>query len=185
MELTHYLQTIQIHLIQTHAQLFDWFLEAEMVKEYRPKDSGWTIVEILEHISLTSHFLLILIDKGAKKALRNIKNLSLEKELQSFDYKLDRLTAIGKHKSFGWIRPEHMEPKGAKNELEVQQVLVNQLSRCLNYLERLQNGEGLLYQTTMTVNGLGKINVYEYIYFLSKHAERHISQMKENKKESW
>jgi len=35
----------------------------------------------------------------------------------------------------------------------------------------------------MTVDGLGKINVYEYIQFLSKHAERHIYQMQENKNE--
>jgi hypothetical protein len=29
----------------------------------------------------------------------------------------------------------------------------------------------------MTVNGLGKIDVYEYIYFLARHAQRHITQM--------
>ena len=29
----------------------------------------------------------------------------------------------------------------------------------------------------MTVNDLGKIDVYQYIYFLVKHAERHIVQM--------
>lgn len=50
-------------------------------------------------------------------------------------------------------------------------------------LGRLKNGEGLLYETTMTVNDLGKLNVYEYIYFLSKHAERHIRQMEENRAE--
>ena len=40
-----------------------------------------------------------------------------------------------------------------------------------------------MHETTMTVNELGKINVYEYVYFLSKHAERHIQQMEENRAE--
>jgi hypothetical protein len=48
----------------------------------------------------------------------------------------------------------------------------------------MKNGEGLLYKTTMTVNELGKINVYEYIYFLSLHAQRHVTQMKKNESET-
>lgn len=47
----------------------------------------------------------------------------------------------------------------------------------------MKNGEGLICKTTMTVNELGKINVYEYIYFLSLHAQRHITQMKNNELE--
>jgi hypothetical protein len=114
MKIKNYIQQIQLHLIHTHAKIFDWFNEAETLKNYRPVDNGWTISEILEHIALTSRFLLILIDKGTDKALRNVKNLSLEALLLQFDYKLDKLDAIGMHKSFSWIRPEHMEPKGRK-----------------------------------------------------------------------
>lgn len=183
MKIANYIQEIQIHLIQTHAQIFDWFQEAEAVKNYRPADNGWTILEILEHIALTSHFLLILIDKGTDKALRNVKGVSQVELLRAFDYKLDKLDAIGMHKSFPWIRPEHMEPKGVKKELEIKAELIDHLSRCLNLLAKLKNGEGLLYNTTMTVNDLGKLNVYEYIYFLSKHAERHVQQMEENRSE--
>lgn len=29
----------------------------------------------------------------------------------------------------------------------------------------------------MTVNNLGKIDVYQYIYFLAMHAQRHVEQM--------
>ncbi|MEZ4852031.1 MAG: DinB family protein [Bacteroidia bacterium] len=183
MKIHTYIQAIQIHLIQTHTEILHWFEEKEEVKNYRPADQGWTISEILEHIALTSHFLLILISKGTDKALRNVHQLSLEELLQDFDYDLNKINEIGIHKSFAWIRPEHMEPSGEKSDLEIKDELINQLNRCLNYLEKLKNGEGLLYKTTMTVNELGKINVYEYFYFLSKHAERHIQQMEENKKE--
>jgi hypothetical protein len=47
-------------------------------------------------------------------------------------------------------------------------------------LNKIQNGEGVLQTTMMSVNDLGKIDVYSYLYFLAKHAERHISQMQKN-----
>ena len=183
MNIINYIQQVQIHLIETHAVILDWFHEDEKIKNYKPDDDGWTISEILEHISLTSHYLLILIDKGADKAIRNVHNLSLEDEIEHFDGDLERFERIGILKSFPWTRPEHMEPTGNKTELEIRSILINQLRKCLNHLEDLKDGKGLLYKTTMTVSNLGKINVYEFIYFLSKHAERHIYQMKENKKE--
>jgi len=183
MNLKSYIQAIQIHLIETHRNLLEWFNENDEIKSYKPIDGGWTISEILEHIALTSHFLLILIDKGSKKALKNINELSLDELLKSEELNLEKIDRIGMHKSFDWIRPEHMEPTGEKENQEIIDQLISQMTRCLNQLETLKNGEGLRYKTTMTVDGLGKINVYEYIQFLSKHAERHIYQMQENKNE--
>lgn len=182
-ELSSYLQEIKIHLIKTHSEILNWFDEDENLKKYKPIDKGWSISEILEHIALTSHFLLILIDKGTKKAIKNVQNQSLEELEQEFEYDLTRLDEIGITKSFKWIRPEHMQPKGTKNDFAIKEELIDQMKRCLNYLETLKNGEGLQYKTTMTVNQLGKLNVYEYIYFLSKHAQRHIQQMQNNKNE--
>ena len=180
MNLATYIQSIQKHLIKTHQNVLEWFDESEEIKSYKPIDGGWSISEILEHIALTSHFLLILIDKGSDKALRNIKELSIDVLLKSEELNLDKIERIGMHKSFDWIRPEHMEPTGQKEDQEIIAQLISQLNRSLNQLELLKNGEGLRYKTTMTVDGLGKINVYEYILFLSKHAERHIYQMQEN-----
>lgn len=183
MNLSTYIQDIQVHLIKTHAEILSWFEQADALKRYRPVDNGWTILEILEHIALTSHYLMILIDKGTNKALQGSTDSSLDDLIRSFDYDLAKIDRIGMHKSFEWIRPEHMEPKGEKSEPEIKSELIGQLNRCLNQLEKLKNGEGLLHKTTMTVHDLGKINVYEYIYFLSKHAERHLAQMQENKAE--
>ena len=180
MEFSHYILAIQTHLIQTHATILAWLEEADALKNYRPKDQGWIISEILEHIALTSHFLMILIDKGADKALRNADPESLEMLKKGASFDLTKIDEIGIHKSFAWVRPEHMEPTGDKPALQIKAELIGQLNRCLNHLEQLQNGEGLSYKTTMSVNALGKINVYEYIYFLSKHAERHLQQMAEN-----
>jgi DinB superfamily len=58
--------------------------------------------------------------------------------------------------------------------------LKNQLAQCSDVLNKIQNGEGVLQKTMMSVNDIGKIDVYSYLYFLAKHAERHISQMQKN-----
>jgi hypothetical protein len=182
MQLATYIQTIQLHLIKTHQLVLNWFEVPEAVQSFRPVDQGWTISEILEHIALTSHFLLILIDKAAQKSLAFDAQL-LEDYLQQSPLNLDKIDQIGIYKSFVWVRPEHMEPTGKKSALEVKNELISQLQRCMNHLENLKNGAGLQYKTTMSVQALGKLNVYEYIYFLSKHAERHLTQMEENKAE--
>jgi hypothetical protein len=93
------------------------------------------------------------------------------------------LEKVGEYGSFKWIRPEHMEPKGELNLTEIRNLITQQYHQCLSYLDLMKNGEGLLCKTTMTVNELGKINAYEYIYFLSLHAKRHVTQMRNNELE--
>ena len=66
------IKTIREHLVKTTESINLWFDEPEGLRNYRPLNNGWTINEILEHIALTSHFLLKLIDKGGNKALRKI-----------------------------------------------------------------------------------------------------------------
>lgn len=56
--------------------------------------------------------------------------------------------------------------------------LEEQINECREILKEIPGGEGILYKTTMTVNNLGKIDAYQYIYFLCQHAKRHIAQMK-------
>lgn len=161
-----------------------WFDEPDAIRTYRPINGGWTIDEVLEHIALTNHFLLILIDKGAKKALKNLHGLDLQQELADYQFGGTKLDEVAIHQSFEWIRPEHMEPTGQKTHVEIKQLLDEQLQRCLMHLNQMPNGEGILYKTTMTVNGLGKIDVYEYIYFLAQHTERHLTQMEKNKQQA-
>ncbi len=160
-----------------------WFDKDAALRAYRPASGGWTIDEILEHIGLTNHFLLILIDKGTQKALSNVAKLDLEEALRAYTFHRDKLTEVGLHQSFDWIRPAHMEPTGEKSLAEVRQQLQDQVKRCFDCLDLLPNGEGVLYKTTMTVNDLGKIDVYEYVYFLGQHGQRHVTQMEKNARE--
>jgi len=177
------ISNIKTFLIDTFKAIDLWFDKEQNLRIYKPTSGGWSINEILEHIGLTNHFLIILIDKGANKALLNIHKLDLQTELQNHIFNWNKLKEVGLHKSFGWVRPEHMEPTGNKPLDEVRRQLKEQIIHCLDNLERLKNGEGVLYKTTMTVNSLGKIDVYEYIYFLAQHGQRHLTQMQRNEAE--
>lgn len=172
------IDSIRGKLISVFSLVSSWFSKNNDLLNYNPTYRGWTICEIIEHISLTNYYLLILIEKGTKKALLNSSKLSLENELKDYNFISQQLEEVGKHKSFAWIRPEHMEPKGNISLEELALKLDSQLKECLTCLDKLPNGEGILYKTTMTVNSLGKLDVYQYIYFLAMHIQRHLEQMK-------
>ncbi|MCC6458862.1 MAG: DinB family protein [Saprospiraceae bacterium] len=178
--LNNFLENIRSHLLDTHKTVDTWFDKEPQLRTYRPANGGWTIDQILEHIELTSHFLLKLIDKGGAKALRRAAASDWAANWQAYRVDAEKLASIGQYRSFDWIRPEHMEPRGDRNLAEIRISMKQQQERCLHWLERLKNGEGLLAKTTMSVQNLGKLDVYEYIYFLSLHAQRHITQMERN-----
>ncbi|CAN5194693.1 hypothetical protein BH11BAC5_BH11BAC5_05360 [soil metagenome] len=159
------------------------FNEPKDLLDYHPEKEGWSIRKILEHISLTNHFLLILIRKATVKALEKAKLENYNELLTGYDLDWEKLKQIGEHKSFYWNRPQHMEPTGTADLYEIKRQLHLQKTACLNYLNQLKNGEGVLYKTTMSVNELGKIDVYHYIYFLVQHARRHLTQMQKNRNE--
>jgi hypothetical protein len=165
------------------ADVMKWFDCDANLAVYSPRSGGWTIQQILEHISLTNHYLLILIKKGTGKALK----LAVKKEewLPPADYQLDweKLKAIGRPGTFYWNRPDHMEPSGQVKSYEINETLSVQLKDCLEILDKLANGEGVLYKIMMSVNDIGKIDVYHYILFLAQHARRHVAQMQQIKME--
>ena len=175
--MTEVINTIETELRQTFDELFKWFNVDYELLNYTPDNKGWNIRKILEHVSLTNHYLLMLISKGAKKALERSKKEDFLDRLANYDLDWERLKVIGQHKSFECSRPGHMEPRGRMRMAEIRQELEQQLKQCHTHLLALQRGEGVLYKTMMSVNNLGKIDVYHYIYFLVQHAKRHITQM--------
>jgi len=173
---------IRQNLSDTFAKVDAWFDTDTLLMDYIPKAPGWTIRQILEHITLTNHYLLILIRKGTIKSLGKAAKMNLH--AMPADYKIDwlNLNTIGTHNSFVWNRPQHMEPTGSVELGEMRQKLKDQLIECLSCLDQMPNGEGALYKTMMSVNNLGKIDVYHYILFLGLHAKRHITQMENIKR---
>lgn len=174
---------ISAEVYKNFSEMDEWFVVNEDLLNYNPVNGGWSIRKILEHISLTNHFLLILIRKGALKALKQSTNIDLPPLLIGYDLNWDKLAKIGEHQSFEWKRPEHMEPSGTADMTSIRNKLNQQLTDCVNCLNQLNKGEGILSTTMMTVNGLGKLDVYHYIYFLAQHAKRHLGQMNKVKGE--
>lgn len=160
---------------ETFTEIYPWFQQTPEVLSYKPKDHGWTIAEVLEHITLTSHFLLIVASNGCAKALKRAQGQSIEDS----ESDLTKLALIGMRGTFPWIRPEHMEPRG-KALSEVLTTMRSQQEQCVQLLEKLKNGEGSLFKVTMSVNQLGRIDLYQWIYFIAQHAKRHIGQMQDN-----
>jgi hypothetical protein len=184
MEIDRLLAALKADLRATFALVDSWFDQPASLRAHRPADHGWTVDEVLNHIGLTNHYLLILIEKGTVKALANPHGLDLPAALASYEFPRERLAAIGTLHAFPWARPDHMEPRTHPRPLpEVRQQLHDQLAQSLRVLGRLAQGEGVLHQTTMSVNELGKLNVYEYVYFLAQHARRHLTQMQDNRAE--
>lgn len=181
-EIKQTIQVIDHELIQTLNAYQEWFELAPDVLSFKPR-AGWSIEQNLEHVTLTNHYLLILIRKGQRKALELSAKKDMTAQLESYRFNLRVLDAIAEHNSFNWIRPEHMEPRGEKQLTEVRSLLAEQMNECRSLLKEIDQGQGILYQTTMTVNNLGKIDVYQYIYFLCQHAKRHLMQMQKVKEE--
>src|SRR5688572_24867216 len=171
-------------LIRTFAVMDEWFDKGHPLRCYKPSSGGWSVNEVLEHVMLTNHFLLILIEKGTVKALQKYDPAS-NADLVPSNYSLSSpaLQEIANPKAFPWQRPEHHQPTGQSSIHEVRREVRNQLDRCLITLDLLPNGEGVLHHTSMSVNGLGKLDVYQYVNFLSLHAQRHLRQMEKVEEE--
>lgn len=151
-----------------------WFDRPEMLRTFRPAAGGWMIGEVLEHVTLTNHFLMLTFRKWVAIALRRARRGVSISEGES---DLSRLDVIGQRGSFRWDRPEHMEPTGRVPSEVVRATLRQQAEECLRFLNDMPHGEGSLCRIRMTVNDLGKIDLYQWVYFIAQHARRHGQQM--------
>ena len=137
---------------------------------YRPRDGGWSIAAILEHVTLTDHFLLLVIRKGRDKAL---KRAAAGTAIQGNVRDLDALAPIGHPDAFPWLRPDHMVPTGGLSSDDIRARLQAQHQEALAILRSLPRGEGSLHLVRMSVQDLGKLDLYQWLAFLALHARRH------------
>lgn len=152
-----------------------WFDQPEEILRHLPSNGGWSIAQVLEHISLTNRFLLLTCEKHVRIALHRAGRGDRIPEGES---DLEGMAAVGERGSFRWVRPEHMEPTGSPCLSEVRLALSGQWQQSQALLDALGRGEGALCHVTMTVNNLGKIDLYQWLYFVVLHARRHVQQMK-------
>lgn len=131
----HTIQQVRETLTSTFNALDTWFEQPADVRAYHPNDGGWCIDEILEHITLTSHFLMLVIRTNTQKAIKRAA----------------------------------VQPRADAES--------DQQRECLAILEALKHGEGSLVTVRMSVQNLGKIDLYQWLCFLALHAKRHHTEI--------
>jgi hypothetical protein len=165
---------VRATLLDVFAEIDDWFERPPEMRTFRPSSGGWTINQVLEHVSLTNHFLMLTLRKAVERAIDRASRGELIHEGES---DLLRLETVGERGGFPWIRPEHMDPTGRATDSEVRMTLRTQLEDCLSLLARMSRGEGSLCRLHMSVNALDRIDLYQWLYFLAQHGRRHLQQM--------
>jgi len=180
MQITNIIKHIRGKLLHTFGIADSWFDADAALLHFNPGAGCWTTAQILEHISLTNHYLLILIGKATAKAIKAKEKQDLAAAVAGYHFRRQELEIVSLPDAFIWLHPDHMEPAGKEPMHTIRLRLKQQVNQCLTCLEQLNDGAGILYRTTMTVHTLGKLDVYEYIYFLVMHALRHIDQLEKN-----
>lgn len=150
-------------------------------RAYQPLDKGWSIDEILEHITLTNHYLMLVIRRGRDKVLKRAQMQSVT----GAESDLEPILHIGDPDTFPWVRPEHMEPTRTQSAQAVRQRMHHQGRECIDILNSMGNGEGSLHRVTMSVQSLGKLDLYQWLYFLAQHAHRHSVEIERILDELW
>ncbi len=143
-------------------------------RTFRPESGGWTVDEILEHVALANHYLLLTWRKAVGTAVRRAAE---GEQRPAGESDLERLRAIGERGTFRWVHPEHMSPRGQASSAELRERIRGQARECLALLDRIDDGEGALFRLHMSVDHLGRIDLYQWLYFLAQHARRHLQRV--------
>lgn len=163
------IERIRTELNSVFDQLDAYFGLPDELRQTHPATNEWSIDEILEHITLTNYFLMLTL----RASLDTVQKRSKTQMVESSESDLDSIVKIGDPDAFGWIRPEHMEPSRLKPMSEIRATMAAQRIECLTILDQIPNGEGSLHKVSMSVQSLGKLDMYQWLYFLVQHAKRH------------
>lgn len=144
--------------------------------ERRPEyPDAWTGAEHLEHVCLANHFLLLTIRKGCGKARRRAEGAKPPEG----ESDLALLSPLATPGAFDWSPPSHMVPTGRLQPAEIRTELKSQRDECLELLAGLPHGEGRLCTIWMSVHGLGRLDMYQWLYFLAQHARYHLVMLEQ------
>jgi hypothetical protein len=142
--------------------------------ERRPEHHGaWSLAEHLEHVCLANGFLLLTISKGCGRARRR----AVQQRPPEAESDLELLSPIATPDAFDWQPPAHMVPSGQRHPAELRRQLRSQHAQCKALLDGMPSGEGRLCTIRMSVQGLGRLDMYQWLYFLAQHARYHLAMI--------
>ncbi|MCU0848030.1 MAG: DinB family protein [Spirochaetes bacterium] len=140
------------------------------------KNGDWTINETLEHVSLVNRYLIMTLRRQFSKAVK----MPTDQCGPVGAISLAPVKKISDSAAFTWESPRHMLPTGRAPVDETRNELSGQKAECLRMLEGMKNGEGFRRRITMSVGGMGKIDLYQWIYFIAMHMEWHLSGLRQD-----
>lgn len=154
-----------------------WLDSPDELWTFRPTPDAWSVGEILEHVTLANHFLLILAHKLAETSKRRAERGDV---VPSTPLALEGLRAVS-DPSLRWAHPVHMTPTQSVTREELRARLTTQSAECARLLRELPSGEGHLHRIRMSVlPGENRLDLYQYLAFLALHSARHREQMQRN-----
>ncbi|HET6421383.1 MAG TPA: DinB family protein [Geobacteraceae bacterium] len=168
------ISALRFEIEDVFAHLDRWCARSPEELAVVPEDVGWSIALIIEHIGIVNHYLLLTLRKGVETAVRRAaRGLPIpadESDLAIFG-------EIADPDAFDWQPPKHMLPKGKIQLTKARSVLDLQRYECLGLLDKMAQGEGFLHTIRMSVRDLGRLDMYQWLWFLLMHARRHLTQM--------
>lgn len=170
------IDTLRQHMQRVFSDLIAACSLPEDVQDFRPLPDAWTIREVLEHVVLADHFLLLLVqkiaDRSGRRAARGEEWPTVEPDFTLLQPLMDH--------GFSWTHPPHMTPEGDRATQRIAEDLNRDLDRCRAFLDAQPAGEGTLHRIRMSVAD-AHLNLYQYLALIVLHADRHWIQILRNR----
>ncbi len=152
--------------------LLAWCELEDSLADQRPAPGEWTAREVLEHVHLADHHLLLLAEKAAVKSARRVaRGEPWPRGLPGPDH----VRRLGE-RSQAWPHPQHMTPSGTRALSQTAMDLERDRGRCLALLEAMPEGQGSLHQIRMSVIE-ARLDLYGWLGLIAVHGERHLRQL--------
>ncbi len=143
----------------------------------REREGAWSSLEVLEHVALADRYLLVLANKIANKCRARIARGAAWPATPPRHEHLATIATLRTR----WESPPHMLPRGEITLEEIRSALEQQRARMLALLAEMPAGEGTLHRIRMSVlPGREKLELYQMLDFIARHAERHLTQIERN-----
>jgi hypothetical protein len=143
------------------------------LREARPTEEGWSVAEVLEHLSR--------VEKGIAKLVA-LKVGELQ-TLPEPPHEAEEMVAIDLGK-FGIVEtpsmklaaPDRVAPLGEMSSEDARSALSETRGVLL---DQLHAGDGLAYSSVRHPHPfLGELDLYEWVYFVGAHERRHLAQVR-------
>lgn len=167
-----WVQDLTLALERDFRALAPWLDVPEPAWSRRPHPAAWSVAEVLEHVTLTNRYLLLLVDKLHARCRRRLDaGQPAAQEPPDLEL-LERLAT----RELRWRHPAHMTPTGAARRDELACALEAQRERCLQVARGLPAGGGSLASARFSVVD-ARLDLYQYLRVIGLHLARHRRQL--------